>query len=262
LEVIDDILIANGWKELRFIDFRNPAEPGGNVLSFPSVNHWRSRGFIDIFERAWAYVPLGWFGVESLDFDGAFDVVETLGKVRALADESEEWLPVNLESLRQTQATSDQGIGILEASRQWVYSDSVERYEYGVWIRRAFNLGENDGVPSMDEDSDGDGLSNGLEFLTGSNPGDVGDASPIESWTTFDSEGSRYVFFRWDRNLSASGEGELVPQYSDDLENWAIEPGMFETSQDLFSTSSVIRYIEPLGIREQRFFRLFMPSDN
>ena len=262
LEVIDDILIANGWKELRFIDFRNPAEPGGNVLSFPSVNHWGSRGFIDIFERAWAYVPLGWFGVESLDFDGAFDVVETLGKVRALADESEEWLPVNLESLRQTHATSDQEIGILEASRQWVYSDSVERYEYGVWIRRAFNLGENDGVPSMDEDSDGDGLSNGLEFLTGSNPGDVGDASPIESWTTFDSEGSRYVFFRWDRNLSASGEGELVPQYSDDLENWAIEPGMFETSQDLFSTSSVIRYIEPLGIREQRFFRLFMPSDN
>jgi hypothetical protein len=179
-----------------------------------------------------------------------------------LADESEEWLPVNLESLRQTQATSDQGIGILEASRQWVYSDSVERYEYGDWIRRSFNLGENDEVPSMDEDSDGDGLSNGLEFLTGSNPGDVGDASPIESWTTFDSGGSRYVFFRWDRNLSASGEGELVPQYSDDLENWAIEPGMFETSQDLFSTSSVVRYIEPLGIREQRFFRLIMPSDN
>ena len=43
----------------------------------------------------------------------------------------------------------------------------------------------------------------------------------------------------------AVGESEegLVPQYSGDLENWAIEPWVLETSQDLFSTSSVVRYI-------------------
>jgi len=41
-------------------------------------------------------------------------------------------------------------------------------------MRRFFNLGENDEVPSMNEDSDGGGLFNVLEFLTGSNPGDGG----------------------------------------------------------------------------------------
>ncbi len=262
LEVIDDILIANGWKELRFIDFRNPAEPGGNALSFPSVSYWGSGGSIDIFERAWAYVPMGWFGVESLDFDGAFEIVETLGQIRVFAEDTEEWVPVNLESLRQTKVTGDQEIGILEESTAWVYADSIERYEYDDWIRRSLDLGENEDIPSMVEDNDGDGLSNGLEFLTGSNPDDSGDASPIESWTTIDSAGFRYVVFRWNKNLSASSDSDLVPQYSDDLESWATAPGMFETSHDMFSTSSVIRYIEPLGVRDRRFFRLVLPSDN
>ncbi len=137
--------------------------------------------------------------------------METLGQIRVLVDEAEEWVPVNLDSLRQTTATSDQGLGILEESMQWVYADSIERYDYGDWIRRSLNLGENEGVPSMDEDQDGDGLSNGLEFLTGSNPGDSGDTSPIEIGTRFGSDGYRYVVFRWNKNLAPLAKGNLFP---------------------------------------------------
>lgn len=262
LEVVDDLLIANGQKELRFMDFRTPAVPGGSVLSFPNVNYWGPGGSIDVFEREWAYLPMGWSGVESLNFDGAFKFTESLGSVRVLSDEADEWVLVNLGSLTYTTASSDGTLGVLDDSQHWNYLESVEEYSYEEWIRQILNLEGGESTPSMTDDLDGDGLTNGLEFFTGSHPGDSRDTSAIESWTTLDSLGSRYVSFRLSKNPSASGDLHLIPQFSDDLGNWQSVPGMFEISNDLFSTSPVIKYLEPLGVRDKLFFRVVLSSEN
>jgi len=263
LGLVDELLVGLSNGEIRFSDFKNPGVPAPSMLSFPVRYFWSPIDRIETFNRDAAYLPLGWFGVQSLDFDGAFAATGTLSQAQAVVAESNEWMPVNLELLRLTPAGQDlDGIGVLSEADLWIYADAAERLSYEEWVREALSLGESDSLPAMAEDYDGDGLSNGFEFYTGSDPGDSGDAFPIESRVTLDSDGSRHITFRLNENPSAADGMYLVPQYSDDLQNWVTAPGMFETSQEVFSTAPRVKYLEPLGVREKRFFRIIISSDN
>lgn len=262
LGIIDDLLVAPGSGDLSFIDFRDPTDPARTTLTFPNVNFWQRIELIDVYEREAAYLPLGWYGVQSLGFDGVFSVQESELALPSLqADFTPEWMDISLDLLTLTSAGSDLILGDLSTNETWLYAEAVEQYGYENWMRRTLELGAEEPVPMSEADSDGDGLSNAWEYFSGTHPGDLLDGVPVESWITEDSEGKRYINLRMVLNLHATESLSLVPQYSENFLDWEAFPDAFEISAEAFNPARIVRYLEPIGSRDKLFIRLSLSSE-
>ena len=110
-------------------------------------------------------------------------------------------------------------------------------------------------------DTDGDGLTNLVEFAVGSDPKNSGDGnSDIIIWITNDS-GNRYLAMQFKRRVNAAAlQLEYLPQVSADKANWAsdnasvLELGVtpFDSEYDWVT----VRDMTPITSAEARFIRL------
>ena len=262
LGVVDDILVAPGSGELSFMDFTDPADPQKTTISFPDRYFWQRIDLIDIFDREFAYIPQGWYGVDSLDFDGAFSVVEASFEAPQLqSHHEEEWMTVGAEQLSFTKASDDVLLEELEEDQVWVVTETVVQRSYAEWMRQLLELGENEAVPESEDDLDGDGLTNGLEFFTGSNPEDDGDSIPVVSWVAEADDGNRYLYLQVAQNAHALEGQEVIPQFSYNLEDWISFPEGHEIIDLEFSTGKMVRYLEPVDSTETIFIRLLLSDE-
>jgi hypothetical protein len=263
LGVVDDLLIAPGSNELSFMDFTDPTDPARTSLSFPNLYFWQRFDLVDIYNREFAYLPQGWYGVEALDFEGSFSVSEeSLHLPIRQADPAPEWIEIGVDLLSLTEAGSDLILGILEEGESWMYTDSVQQFSYEGWMRQVFELNEEDPVPLSEDDSDGDGLSNGFEYFVGTHPGNQLDAIPIESWVSEELSGNRYLNLRMPYNFHATEGVSLIPQFSYDLKNWATLPESFAIEDEVFNPAHLVRYLEPVGSEGEVFIRLLLSSES
>lgn len=262
LGVVGDLLVIPANGALSFVDFRDPAADEKAIVVVPITNYWQSIDLIQVFERSFAYVPLGWAGVELVDFDGVFGESNDSLELPSLQDDSqEEWTSISLDLLTLVRAESDLVVAGLAVDEPWAFTDEVPQMVYADWMRHALGLESGDAVPEAALDSDGDGLSNAMEYLTGSHPGDSEDANAVESWVFETQEGRQYVEMRSQVNIHATGGGELTPQYSNDLREWSISLDEFEVVEELFNPAKTYRYSEALEPGQPVFLRFLLKTD-
>ncbi len=261
LGVIDDLLVAPGSAELSFIDFVDPADPERNTVSFSNLYFWQRIELIDIYKREIAYVPQGFYGVDILDFEGAFGQVSESLELPRMQSNEEEWVTLTLRSLIQTGGDDGVLIEELDDQESWIFSESVDQLSYKAWIQSVLGLEPGEDVPDGNDDSDGDGISNSWEYFAGSHPGSLAYCVPFESWVSTGQSGERYINIRLAYNLHAMEGIQTIPQFSEDLQNWIPFPEAFEMTEEDFSTARVYRYLEPVESLENLFLRLLLSTD-
>ena len=260
-DVKNGLLVVPSSGNLSFIDFFDPTAADPTRVTFPNIYYRQSIDLIDIFEREIAYLPNGWYGVQALDFDGVFTIEESIELPTAQADPAQEWIGIDLDVFTKTAASNHLLLGELAEDEPWMYTESADQMSYETWTRQALNLGVNDPVPSSEEDIDGDGLSNGLEFFAGSHPGNKLDTIPVESWISSDTEDSRFLHLRFAANPHASDSMVITPQYSTNLNDWVTFPDAFEEIEEPFNPEKLLRYVEPISSNENLFFRLVLSTE-
>jgi mono/diheme cytochrome c family protein len=141
-------------------------------------------------------------------------------------------------------ATRELDLGAVELLAAWILVDLPNRFDYAEW--RAVVFGDSTGPETeMQADADGDGVSNYLEYLTGTDPLD---ASDVWTLSLAAADGAIEVSFERPPNLG------VVIESSVDLVTW--RPWNVLGNQPRLSASS-----EPVslsaagGADEKRFFR-------
>ncbi|MCB1124218.1 MAG: hypothetical protein KJT03_21890, partial [Verrucomicrobiae bacterium] len=263
LGVVDDLLIAPGSNAITVIDFTDPTDSERNKLSFPNQGFWQRVDMIDVYDREFAYLPVGWQGVDILDFNGAFQTVEPFFGLREnSASKEETWVTINLVQLSTTEADGNLVLKGLEAEEPWYFAQSVDPLSYSEWMRQVMQLGEQAEIPSAELDTDGDGLSNAWEYFTGSHPGEKSERLAMMSWTDSDENGGHNLYLGLPYNLHAANSMSAIPQFSYDLDNWADFPEGFESLASDFSLMQVFRMVEPVETLEDLFVRLRVIDDS
>ena len=262
MAVIDDLMVTQGSGQLSFIDFSDPTDLSRPSISFPNLYFWQRAELIDVFELRLAYLPQGWNGVITLDFGDTFEEPsQVLGSSTLQADFEDQWVTIEVKQLSKTKAESGLVLDGLGEEENWMFTHSIEPMSYESWISMALQLDPGDSIPDGSDDSDGDGLSNSLEYFTGSDPGTGFDAIFVESWIAEGVDGNRYIHLRLPVNLQASGNDEFQPQYSYDLNNWHSLPEAFDITNEPFDPAYTVRYLEPVGTESNLFIRVLFDSN-
>jgi hypothetical protein len=173
----DGILSATGWASNQqvwwmldsgTIDNEEPA-----VVQIPNrfyVNF--DQTFFDK-DRSLAWVPVGAYGVETVDIASLFREPAEAKRSRSVRSKANNrtWVRYQLESNNLTSAGEDDVLGPLTSDEIWRYQP-VEPLTYHGWMAR--RLGEENNPdfvpPPASGDLDGDGRSNWNEFAFGTNP--------------------------------------------------------------------------------------------
>jgi hypothetical protein len=243
--------VAGESDALTFIDFVDPADPDPAVVSFPNTGFWQRLELIDIYRRETAYVPQGLQGVAALDFEGAFPIVLPGPANQEGPVGGPEWLAVELGMLPVTGADDSLLIGALPEGETWMAASSIVPIGYEDWMRDALGLAPGASVPAASEDSDSDGLTNGWEYHTGSNPGDPASAARMRSLVAVDDDGDRC--FRAVIFVNPHAIGTMQPEMSSDAVDWAPNADIRITSIP-FSSSVDLRI--PADVRSRAFLRV------
>jgi hypothetical protein len=214
----DDLLIAAESDGLTFIEFTDPADPDPASVTVTGIQFWGDLDSIDIYQREFAYVPLGMRGVEPVDLRGVF--APRLGRGSEGPDPASdpEWVTIDLMALPQTNAGDALLVGALDNDSGWMVTSATTHISYDSWIRGALGLAPDAPAPAPGEDSDRDGLSNAWEYHTGSHPGLATSTARPQAFLAIDPDGDRYLEVRIFINPHAPGM--LLPEVSTDGIDW------------------------------------------
>ncbi len=119
---------------------------------------------------------------------------------------------------------------------------------YAAWAATAFPVDTPADQRDSDDDPDGDGVINGLEFVTGGNP-----VAAALAFTTERSATELILSYPRVRSVPAGADR---PQLSDALDTWAPAPGLQREVLPLDATRDTIRLHLPIGPELQHFLRV------
>ena len=171
------VLSATGWAYGQQVWWMlNPATVGDDEpVVVQTVNQFYvnlNHAFYD-GERLLAWVPVGAYGVETVDVAPLFAESDSLKKLRSVRtkDVDTTWIQYRLLPDDLTPAEEEDALGALAADEVWRYKP-VEQVTYEEWMAR--RMGEEEDpdfvAPPENEDFDGDGMSNWGEFALGTDP--------------------------------------------------------------------------------------------
>lgn len=248
VRIKDALIIARG-PSLQFIDFANPAAENPASVEVNRPRYWYSPlDSITIYRRSEAYLPESLYGVSVVDFDGAFSQLPR-GPLPS-QDPTPEWVVVPFHMLASTSSSSPLA-GSLEG-RSWIYAGALARMDYEAWTRQTFGISEEAVLPDPQLDSDGDGLSNLWEYLTGTNGNDATDSAAL-SYFIHEDSGER--FFAGYLALNPHAALTIRTQVSFDLEEWTDGSEMVEISQEPFHPGIMVQMAKPLTAQSKTFLR-------
>ena len=175
LAIADDLLL--GWQypsTLLAIDVIDPLAPGEPHSFAIGYNIWGQLRRAHVERSAGTWIPTGSYGVEYVDFAGAFS--QDGAGLREARDEEQdtEWIEIATSALRIVPADSDDFVGGL-SDVEWRYVPMPEPVAFGTWMADYFDeeAMADPSVTGLAADGDGDGVSNGLEYLFGTNPAGI-----------------------------------------------------------------------------------------
>lgn len=188
LAIVDGLLL--GWEypsTLSVTDIANPLAPGESQRFDIGYSIWGRLDRTHVERSVGAWIPTGSYGVEAVDFNGDFAAAD-IAEQREARDETEEWIAISTSAMRIVPASSADFVGTVD-DVEWRYVPTPEPIAFGDWVIGYFDEAQatDPEITSLSADPDGDGISNGLEYLFGSSPADVDASLPISiSQTTTD----------------------------------------------------------------------------
>ena len=254
LGVVDHLLVALG-SEVTFFNFVDPSDPAPASASFPGANFWQSPGLVEIHGRRQAHLPMGFYGVRTLDFGGVFSTSTPVPPPDFSDDLPSEWQTIAPATLAATSGAAGLPLAPLAKGQNWNFASEVVPMGYEEWTRRALGLAPADPVPAPALDSDLDGRSNLWEYFTGTHPGDPRQASSLQVQMTTADDGERYLTGFLAINPHAAAWLTITPEVSFDLEHWDGSPAMVELVAAPFSPGVVLRLTEPVRSHRAAFLR-------
>ena len=259
LHIEDDLLIIAGG-DLTFIDFADPSDPTPSFVTFrPRNYYWHRPGEIEIHERSFAYVPQNIYGVEVLDFGGAFDPNPDPGP-QPSERPNDEWDKVPLEWLPLTYADNSLMLAALPPTANWSICIPGEGFcmSYEDWARQAFQLDEGDPIPDFSADDDRDGRDNGWEYFTGTDPQEARHYADFEIQLVTDRDGEQYLSGHVLVNPSAPVLSNMIPELSHDLIEWQSDTRLFEVAAHPFELRPGLgwRTASPVRDHKEAFLRV------
>jgi hypothetical protein len=219
---IGDLLFAFGSGGVDAIAIHQlPEEPA--VISFRAAAlayFWGAQSVELSSDETAAWIPVGMYGVESLDVSSLARGPDSMAMAR---DELPEWIPVDLSEHHVVPAGANDFIGPIPTGYGWRLQPAGAEMSYETWVGEIFNPNSDPDpdLPLPSEDSDNDGWSNAAEFALGTAPDDPNSYGQPESSIVFsDSEGTRHLSYTFTINPAASGIS-VESEISSDLVNWA-----------------------------------------
>ena len=228
------VMTGNG---VSFADVSNLSQGDPVTLTFPDHDVWSAIDSIEIYDRSSAYLPEGYRGVRTFDFNGTFDRVSH-ADIRSLPANRGSWESVPLASLLITQANRGMMGAALTDTSDWFFANDETSYEE--WARTAFGFAPSVAPPVMHNDSDGDGHSNLWEYLTGSDPADASSCFACEAGFEQRADGQSYLTSTIRLNPFATGDFQIIPEVSFDLVNWSRDASRVEMNEEVDSFRAVI----------------------
>jgi hypothetical protein len=254
---IGDLLFAFGSGGVDAIAVhRLPEEP--TVVSFRAAAlsyFWGARSIVLSSDESVAWIPVGIYGVESLDLSELARGLDTMAIGR---DELQEWIPIDLSDRHVVPASANDFIGPIPEGYGWRLQPAGAKLSYATWADAHFNPnGDPDpDLPLPSDDSDGDGWTNAAEFALGTAPENPNSyAKPETRLLLSDPDGTRHLSYTFTVNPAASGvsvESEISP----DLVTWtpATATDGFDVVDDGWVVS--VRRSQPIENDQKWFIRL------
>lgn len=172
--------------------------------------------------RSTAWLAAGPYGVETLDLS-----LLKLGPLLKTAAQSlPEWVDRGSKALPLVRASAQDFVGALNKDQTWAFRSYSTALDYDSWAQAYFNPANDEGVrlPEFHRDNDGDGLSNGLEFLWSTDPTLAASRTATRETLMLGQDGKRYLRITG-LPLGPEQVGmKLVPEVSSDLKTWIPAP--------------------------------------
>ncbi|MGK0187526.1 MAG: hypothetical protein ACI9R3_003314 [Verrucomicrobiales bacterium] len=179
LAIVDDLLL--GWEypsTLNATDITDPLAPGETQSFEVGYSIWGRLDRTHVERSIGAWIPTGSYGVESIDFNGAFASAE-VAQQREAREEILEWITIPPESMRLVDADAPDFVGNV-GDIQWRYVPAPDPVPFGDWMAGYFDdtATADPEITGLAADPDADGMSNALEYLFGTSPA-AATAQPI-----------------------------------------------------------------------------------
>ncbi|MDB4712128.1 beta-propeller domain-containing protein [Verrucomicrobiales bacterium] len=232
-----------------------PEKPRSQLFSF-TYNYSSKSSIIEVSNNSQkAWIATGNYGVETLDISSLSGDLE-VGQPEIIAKGiNKEWLEIDISHMQMVKASSQDFIGSIPDGYGWRFQPSSDREGFEKWNKRHFESMVENGlpVPSADMDSDGDGISNLIEFYTGTSPNDSVSAARPSVNIIEDEIGNKY--FVWKIIPSPSADGvNMYFEISHDLINWQ-KAEKFVKRQKYGPVISA-RLVETIDSRRSTYLRL------
>lgn len=222
LDVHHELLVTRGT-DIHFIDFRDPSDPFAAEISFSAVQFWQDSELIEIVDLQAAYLPLGLYGVRTLNFEGAFPPALPVPSPGQEQTPEGEWMVIPLHELRVTSCSGSLILDALLPGEEWISPKDPEPLDFASWSRRVLSLAPDDPTPGPDDDTDCDGATDFWEYVTGTDPRNPLDRVALHT-TIWQDGNRRSIRGLLPINPHAVGALQITPRLSFDLQNWHDAP--------------------------------------